>query len=126
MIFRFFYTPVRRRRPKASGPQIDEMRARAKSILPARIAALAAAHGFRYNKIFIKNNRSNWGSCSSKGNINLNLQLMRLPEELQDYVMLHELCHLVHPNHGPEFHKLLSSLCDEKRLQKELKQYRTI
>jgi len=126
MIFHFFYSPVRNRRPKPSGPQIEKLRSEAKAYLPGRLAQLAEQYGFAYKRVFIKNNRSNWGSCSTKGNINLNLQLMRLPGELQDYVILHELCHLAHPNHGPEFHKLLGSLCDERRLHKELKQYRTI
>ena len=124
MIFRIIYR--RRPRPKPSGPAIEKLRAEAKAYLPGRLAELAAEHGFTYNRVVIRNNRTNWGSCSVKGNINLNLQLMRLPAELQDFVMLHELCHLKHLNHGAEFHTLLSSLCDEKRLAKELKQFRTI
>lgn len=126
MIFRFIYR--KRRRPKPSGPQIETWRTQAKAYLPVRLAELAEEHGFEYNRVCIKNNRSNWGSCSTKGNINLNLQLMKLPKELQDFVMLHELCHLRHPNHGAEFHALLNSLCEgkEKVLRKELKQYHTI
>ena len=68
---------------------------------------------------------SNWGSCSELGNINLNLNLMRLPEHLRDYVMLHELCHLRHLDHGPEFHALLESLCPGHRaLNRELRSYK--
>ena len=82
---------------------------------------------FRYNRVAIKNNSSNWGSCSELGNINLNLNLMRLPEQLRDYVMLHELCHLRYMNHGPEFHALLESVCPGHRnLARELKGYRLI
>ena len=55
---------------------------------------LACRFGFKYARVFIKHNLTNWGSCSSKGNINLNLNLLRLPEHLADYVILHELCHL--------------------------------
>ncbi|MDY5407408.1 MAG: M48 family metallopeptidase, partial [Candidatus Cryptobacteroides sp.] len=51
------------------------------------------------------------GSCSRAGNINLNLNLVRLPEPLCDYVILHELCHLKEPNHGPKFHAMLEQLC---------------
>lgn len=78
-----------------------------------------------YNRVCIKNNLTNWGSCSAKRNINLNLQLMRLPEHLRDFVILHELCHLQHMDHGKEFHQLLDKLCEgkERQLQKELKQY---
>lgn len=91
------------------------MRARAKAELPPRLSELAALHGFKYNKVFIKNNLSNWGSCSSLGNINLNLRLVTLPDELRDYVMLHELCHLKYLNHGPQFHALLESVCPGHR-----------
>ena len=75
--------------PAAQDPaEIQRCRVRAKAELPARLAQLAREHGFTYNKVFIKNNVSNWGSCSVRGNINLNLRLVTLPAELQDYVML--------------------------------------
>jgi len=93
---------------------VERLRKDAKLILPARCRALAERYGFSVNKIFIKHNRSNWGSCSSKQNINLNLNLVRLPSELRDYVILHELSHLRHMNHGPEFHRLLEALCMEQ------------
>lgn len=134
MIFRFFYT--RRRRKKPSGPQVEELRRRARAYLPGRLAFLASRASescgaeFSYSRVFIKNNLTNWGSCSTKGNINLNLHLVKLSPELQDYVMLHELCHLVHPDHSPGFHKLLDSLCTafglgpEKELRAELRKER--
>lgn len=72
-----------------------------------------------------RDNVSNWGSCSSKGNINLNLRLVTLPAELHDYVMLCELCHLKQMNHGPEFHALLELVCPGHReLQRRMKAYR--
>ena len=77
-------------------------------------------------RVAIKNNVSNWGSCSSKGNINLNMRLILLPEHLQDYVILHELCHLRYPDHGPAFHALLDSLLggEEHKLRRELNEWR--
>lgn len=69
---------------------------------------------FRYNRVAIKNNSSNWGSCSTKRNINLNMNLVRLPEDLMDYVIAHELCHLVYPNHSERFHALLNAITDGK------------
>lgn len=117
----------RRRRKLAETPEVKQLRAEAKAYLPARLRELADRNGFRFNQVRIKHNVSNWGSCSVKGNINLNLNLMRLPEELRDYVMLHELCHLKHLNHGPEFHALLESVCPEhRRLQRQLKDYKLI
>ena len=93
-----------------AGESVETLRARAKAALPPRLAEFAARYGFRYNRVTIKHNTSNWGSCSSKGNINLNLNLMRVPVPLQDYILLHELTHLRHPNHGPEFHATLERL----------------
>lgn len=121
---------VRRRRPRRKlkeTPEVAELRRQAKAYLPGRLAELAAEHGFTFNQVRIKHNVSNWGSCSVKGNINLNLNLMRLPQDLQDYVMLHELCHLRHMNHGPKFHALLESVCpDHLGLRRRLKEYKLI
>jgi predicted metal-dependent hydrolase len=127
----FFIFRRRRRKKKAltaeQAAEVERLRAQAKAALPPRLAELAALHGFTYNKVRIKHNSSNWGSCSELGNINLNLNLMRLPEQLRDYVMLHELCHLRYMNHGPEFHALLESVCpDHRNLARELKGYRLI
>ncbi len=122
-----FFTLIARRKPHKApaGAQVEKLRAQAKEVLPPRLAQLAAQHGFTYNKVFIKNNVSNWGSCSSKGNINLNLRLVGLPQELQDYVMLHELCHLKYLNHGKEFHALLESVCPGHReLARQMKNYK--
>ena len=116
-----------RRKPRRAPvtPEVERMRAQAKAELPPRLAALAAQHGFQYKRVFIKNNRTNWGSCSSLGNINLNLRLVSLPQELQDYVMLHELCHLKYLNHSSQFHALLESVCPGHRaLEKQIKQYK--
>lgn len=92
------------------GESIESLRAKAKANLPPCLNAFADRYGFRYNRLTIKHNTSNWGSCSTKGNINLNLNLMRVPVPLQDYVMLHELTHLHHPDHGPAFHAELERL----------------
>ena len=92
------------------GESIDTLRRRAKKELPPRLHELADRYGFSPERVTIKHNLSNWGSCSRKGNINLNLNLLRLSAPLRDYVLLHELCHLTEPNHGPAFHRLLEDL----------------
>jgi predicted metal-dependent hydrolase len=105
---------------------VEVLRKEAKEYFPARINELASRYGFSYAKVFIKNMKSRWGSCSSMNNINLNLHLMKLPEHLSDFIILHELCHTVHKNHGTAFHALLEKICgNEKLLNKELKKYRT-
>jgi hypothetical protein len=118
---------ILRRKPRRAPvtPEVEQLRAQAKASLPPRLKELADEHGFNYNRVTIKNNISNWGSCSVRGNINLNLRLVTIPQALQDYVMLHELCHLKEMNHGPKFHALLESLCPNHRaLEKELRQYK--
>lgn len=107
--------------------ELERMREAARTALVPKLREAAARNGFDFKgRVAIKNNASNWGSCSSKGNINLNMRLVLLPERLQDYVILHELCHLRHQNHGPAFHALLDSLIGgkEKELQRELHEWK--
>lgn len=106
-----------------SAEEIEMLRRQAKAELPARLSELASRHGFVYNRVVIKHNATNWGSCSAKGNINLNLNIVRLPRVLQDYVLLHELCHLRHQDHGHAFHLLLEHVLTDNliRLMDECK-----
>ena len=116
-------------------PKLTRLRQRTKEALPLRTAQIAAAmrtlhkRPFAYQRIAIKLNKTNWGSCSAKNNINLNLALPLLPDALRDYVIIHELCHLEHHNHSAEFHRLLNSSClallgrPERELVKELRGY---
>lgn len=90
--------------------ELAELRREAAGYLPGRLASFASRYGFEYSSLRLKHNRTNWGSCSSRGNINLNISLMRLPPLLRDYVMLHELCHLRHHDHSRAFHLLLEHL----------------
>lgn len=105
--------------------QIENFREQAKLLLPTRLQALAAARGLHYQKVSIHNSRSRWGSCSSKRNISLSLYLMLLPPHLQDYVMQHELTHLVEMNHSPRFWALLDEATNGKSLyyRSELKSF---
>jgi predicted metal-dependent hydrolase len=103
--------------PQASPDQVEQMRRAAKKDLPARLAELASRYEFVYNRVTIKHNATNWGSCSTKANINLNLNLVRLPQALRDYIMLHELCHLRHHDHGHAFHLLLEHVLTDNLLK---------
>ena len=100
-----------------SSSEIESLRRQARAELPGRLAELASRYGFSYNRVTVKHNVSNWGSCSSKGNINLNLNIVRLPRVLQDYVLLHELCHLRHQDHGQGFHLLLEHVLTDHLLK---------
>lgn len=98
----------------------------AKEYLPERIKTLSQKYGFKFNKLFLKNNKTNWGSCSAKNNINLNIHLIRLPDHLVDYIIIHELCHTIEKNHGPKFWELMARFVNNpKQLSKELKTYST-
>lgn len=100
-----------------SRDEIEQLRKKAKAELPSRLAELASKYGFAYNKVTIKHNSSNWGSCSARNNINLNLNIVRLPKALQDYILLHELCHLRHHDHGHGFHLLLEHVLTDNLLK---------
>ena len=80
---------------------IDKTEARKRII--SQTGQLAEQHGFTYNKVSIRNQRTRWGSCSAKGNISLNMKLVALPPELVDYVILHELVHTRVHNHSRKF-----------------------
>jgi hypothetical protein len=99
----------------------------AKKFLPAKLNELALKHGFQFNKITIRNNKRNWGSCSSKNNISLNLQMMKLPDELIEYILLHELVHTKIKNHGPIFWQKLDELTNFKarELSKQVRKFST-
>lgn len=100
-------------------------RKEAKRHLPQKLAELSRTHQLPFNKVIIKNNRTRWGSCSEKNNINLSLHLMRLPEHLVDYILVHELVHTVHRNHSKKFWKELERIFpDAKTADRELKEYR--
>ena len=100
-------------------------RAEARKQLVGRLNELSEQHGFRYNKVFMRNQRTRWGSCSTKNNINLNIKLIRLPDDMIDYVLLHELVHTRIKNHTKAFWTELDRLVgDAKAKNIKLKRYK--
>lgn len=102
-----------------------QLRQAAKSYLPQRLGELARIHGFSYSKLTIRKTKTRWGSCSGKNSISLSLYLMRLPLELIDYVIMHELVHTLAHNHSRKFWQLLEQYLPGARvLEKKLKEQR--
>jgi hypothetical protein len=80
--------------------------------------------GFSFNKIFIKNQKTRWGSCSKKKNLNINYKIIFLPKRHQDYIIVHEMCHLKEFNHSRKFWALIESvLPDYLEIKRELRNY---
>ena len=90
-------------------------RKQAKVDLPARAQQLSLKLGLKFTGLRIKNQKTRWGSCSAKGNINLNLRLLMAPDDAVDYVIIHELCHLKILNHSAAFWNLVESHCPDYR-----------
>ena len=90
-------------------------RERAKGIFQARVKFFAECLGVKVNQIRVKSQKTRWGSCSSKGNLNFNWHAIVASPEVIDYLVVHECCHLVHMNHSKEFWNLVESICPNYR-----------
>jgi len=98
---------------------------KSKEEILTRLAVLSEQHGLAYNKASVRRQRTLWGSCSPKKNISLNLHLVKLPPELMDYVIVHELVHTRVLNHSPRFWSELERLVpNAKIIDKKLKEHR--
>ncbi len=84
--------------------ELKELTKAAKNVIPGRVEFFAGLAGVEYGKIYIRHQRSRWGSCSGKGNLNFNCLLMLAPPEVLDSVVVHELCHLKEMNHSKAFY----------------------
>ena len=107
---------------RLSDEEIRTLAERALKVIPERAAYYAPLVGVQYGRITIRNQRSRWGSCSSKGNLNFNCLLMLTPPEVLDSVVVHELCHLKEMNHSKSFYgEVLRVFPEYRKWQKWLK-----
>lgn len=93
--------------------EIKTLAEKAKTIIPERVKYYAPKIGVTYNRITIRCQRTRWGSCSSKGNLNFNCLLALFPIEVIDSVVVHELCHRKHMNHSPQFYAEIEKVFPE-------------
>lgn len=109
-----FLPPAPPRRPPRRARRADpEKREQARALFSARCAHFSGLMGLPYNRIFIKDQRSVWGSCSEGRNLNFNWRVAFAPPEVSDYLVVHELAHLAHSGHGREFWKLVGRFCSD-------------
>lgn len=101
------------------------LRQRAGEMIRKRVEYYAPEMGITYNRIFIKEQKTRWGSCSSSGNLNFNWKLILIGEELLDYVVVHELAHRKQMNHSPQFWQEVEKILpDYKERRRRLKEFR--
>ena len=115
---------VRNAQPALTEQEIRTLANAATAAIPLKVRHWAGRIGVRYGRITIRNQRTRWGSCSTAGNLNFNCLLMLCPENVIDYVIVHELCHRKEMNHSPRFWDLVASvLPDYKASRKWLKEH---
>lgn len=100
---------------RLTAAELGELYRRAREVIPARAAHYAALLGERYGRVTIRCQRTRWGSCSTKRNLNFNCLLMLAPPEVIDAVAAHEVCHLREMNHSARFYELVLGLCPDYR-----------
>ena len=104
--------------------EIPMHKKRAKLLAEERCEYFAQLYGVRYNKITIRAQKSRWGSCSHKGNLSFNYKIALLPPAIVDYIIVHEICHLLEMNHGKNFwSEVIRTVPDHKTLRKHLNKY---
>jgi predicted metal-dependent hydrolase len=98
-----------------------------RELVHRKIAHFNLSYNFSFKKVAIRNQRSRWGSCSQKGNLNFNYRLIHLPDHLVDYVVVHELCHLGEFNHSKQFWNLVAqTLPNHVELRQELRRFKVL
>lgn len=111
-------------RRELTDAEIRQLADRALEVIPPKVAYYADIIGVSYGRITIRNQKTRWGSCSGKHNLNFNCLLMRAPEEMLDYVIVHELCHIIEMNHSKAFWAQVEAVIpDYKKRRKWLKEH---
>lgn len=115
----------RKRKPTKTSQHYLQNKEKARTLILERLDYFNKYYDFEYNRVSIRNQRTRWGSCSSKGNLNFNYKILFLPMQLADYIIVHELCHVKELNHSKNFWSLVQkTIPDYKQYRKHVKTVR--
>lgn len=123
-IFKIFFKlkKVKKRRVRRNQGQYLKHKKSALDIVKTRLEYFNKFYGYKWGRVVIRNQKTRWGSCSKKGNLNFNYKIALLPPKTADYIIVHELCHLKEFNHSPSFWKLVAeTIPDYKIIRHKLK-----
>ena len=118
-----FFKPFKSK-PKTENKRRDYLKYKAQALELAkeRIEYFNQFYRFKFNKISIKKQKTRWGSCSKKDNLNFNYKIALIPQKSADYIIIHELCHLKEFNHSRNFWNLVAKIIpDYRKIRKEIK-----
>lgn len=122
IFFRLKKKPYNIRRKRRVSKNYLENKNKALEIVKERIEYLNAFYNYKWNKISVKNQKTRWGSCSRRGNLNFNYKIALLPQKSSDYIIVHELCHLGEFNHSQKFWDLVAkTVPDYKETRRDLR-----
>ena len=107
------------REPAFSEEELQELATQAMTLIPQKVRYYAQIIGVTYGRITIRNQRTRWGSCSGKGNLNFNCLLLLMPEDVLDYVVVHELCHRKEMNHSARFWEEVEKILPDYRQRRK-------
>lgn len=119
-----YYTPYCDKKGQIEG-LMAYYKVETQRLIHERLPLLAKKIGVTYNHVSVKNQKTRWGSCSSKQNLNFNLRLAMMPEVVAEYIMIHELCHLKEMNHSGKFWGLVSTYCPNFEMHREWLRFNT-
>ncbi|MGN0736575.1 YgjP-like metallopeptidase domain-containing protein [Treponema porcinum] len=108
---RTFLQAKKQAQPKTAAPEILELKTKAKQELPAAVKKYAGLMGVTYNRITIRHQKTRWGSCTKTGNLNFNCLIMKMPDQVRDYVIIHELAHRKELNHSSKYWAIVAEYC---------------
>ena len=108
---RTFLQAKKTAQPKTAAPEILELKTKAKQELPAAVKKYAGLMGVTYNRITIRHQKTRWGSCTKTGNLNFNCLIMKMPDQVRDYVIIHELAHRKELNHSSKYWAIVAEYC---------------